>query len=238
MNGIELLVAFALGAAVMLWLVWSQQRNKSDVLFFPDDKMPCYSFYNYLNGKRSICRRDNCQYAHYTGYNTTSLMEIFLTLKRATHAIDLCIFDFTQNNLADYLISASARGIRVRIITDAHFDRQQTGESSSNDQIPRLQKAGIPIKINKSNSKDAPLMHNKFVIIDRRYLLMGSFNWTHKAVLRNHEAIIRTELNEIVGQFSAKFDQMWRHLENRPGSSNDSPNHSFLPYNWISKIMP
>ena len=199
----------------------------SDVIFFPDDTMPCSTFYIQLKGKGLIkpfsCRRPNCQYAHYSrgpryNHRETSLMKIFLTLNQATSTIDLCIFDFTLHYLADYLITAFGRNIRVRIITDAHFDRKQNGDSNSNDQIPRLQDAGIPIKVNRSNGDDAPKMHNKFVIVDGKYLIMGSFNWTRSAVTKNDEAVIKTDLRGIVGKFSSKFDHMWRNFENRQRS--------------------
>lgn len=222
-------VAFACGAALRaLWPTLRRSQNKTDVLFFPDDKMPCYTFYKQLDGVRTYCQRKNCKFAHYGKDRRTSFMQIFETLNEATKRIDLCIYDFTQRNLAEFLVNAANRGIKVRIITDAHQGRKhhnicrtKRGDDdeisfSSGDQIPQLQKAGIPIKVNKSNSNITSLMHNKFVLVDGKCLMIGSFNWTQNAVLRNHEALVKTYENRIVSKFISKFDQMWTQLHDRP----------------------
>jgi cardiolipin hydrolase len=216
------LLALIIGAIIGYYLHRSQ--NKPEVLFFPDNKLPCNSFIKRLDGRPYVCPKVDCQYAHYE-HGETSLMRIFFFLNQVNHSIDLCIYDFTLTVLADFLILLhQKRGIKVRIITDAHADRQQQQPRDAGadqrtqglgDQIPRLQAENIPIKVNRSSGQYA-LMHNKFVLIDNKSIVMGSFNWTKSAVLKNHEAVIRTSDSRIVKKFVAKFAEIWKKSMNRP----------------------
>jgi phosphatidylserine/phosphatidylglycerophosphate/cardiolipin synthase-like enzyme len=151
-------------------------------------------------------------------------MEIVLCLSKATHKIDLCVFEFTQFDLADFLISLKNRGVRVKVITDAHRDRRQPNNDAGgdqrqqqgiNNQIPKLQSARIPVRVNRSRDRDRALMHNKFVLIDDNHLIMGSFNWTQNAVKWNHEAVISTNESRVVKKFVREFETIWDACEDR-----------------------
>jgi mitochondrial cardiolipin hydrolase len=47
--------------------------------------------------------------------------------------------------------------------------------------IGRLRNAGVPVRVDRVPAH----MHHKFVVLDNRFLLNGSFNWTRSAVLDN-----------------------------------------------------
>lgn len=326
-------LGFALGGIICLFIyIRYFPQGLNEVLFFPDEKMPCRTFYQELEGKEVLCHQINCQFAHSTD-ETTSFMRIMQVLQSAERRIDLCVYDFTETKLADLIIRKCNERIQIRIVTDHHVERKlpapspgggggdsagsggvnggandnsqqlvviSTGDSEPNqknhgkhkqnhknnnnnkasddgnnkqqndnqkgpnkqanhkgkqnkpqqqvapfqgpkggqlqqqqqappappvqmqriyhkgDQIPSLQLAGIPIRINANNGPFGALMHNKFVIVDGKYLMMGSFNWTHSAITRNHEAILLTDNREIVSKFQEKFNNMWLHFQDRP----------------------
>ena len=87
----------------------------------------------------------------------------------AKKSIDLCIFSFTNDDLAREIIKAHQRGVKVRIITD---DESMKGFGAD---AQRCSDAGIPTR-----TDDEPMyhMHNKFMIVDSTFLVTGSFNWT------------------------------------------------------------
>lgn len=164
-------------------------------------------------GRIVKCRfRNDCKYAHYG--DESSLMKVYLVLHEATKSIDLCMYLITQNALSDFLIHLKKyKGITVRIITDSAGD----DEFKINNQASDLQKAGIIVKSNQSNGA---LMHNKFVIVDNKTVVFGSFNWTNNAILRNDEAIIVTSQKTIVSLFADKFQSLWKQ---KPRSYNYRP---------------
>ena len=52
-------------------------------------------------------------------------------------------------------------------------------------------------------------MHNKFVIIDNRLLLTGSYNWTFSANNRNDENLLIIDDPEIIEIFQNQFINLW-----------------------------
>lgn len=130
--------------------------------------------------------------------------EISQLLREAQSNIDLCVFTITDNELASQIISCQRRGIKVRLITD---DEKTMAKGS---EISRLEKAGIPIKIDHSHYH----MHNKFGIIDKRIAITGSFNWTYTATKHNQENLLATSKYEIVKQYLDEFERLWEKMFN------------------------
>src|SRR5262249_32084253 len=89
-------------------------------------------------------------------------------------------YSFTSPSIAQALIDAHNRGITVKILFD------QTQLKAHHSQIPAFQKAGIPIKVDKT----AGLAHNKVILIDHSVILTGSYNWTRAANNKNAENLL------------------------------------------------
>uniref|UniRef100_A0ACB8FK01 Uncharacterized protein n=1 Tax=Sphaerodactylus townsendi TaxID=933632 RepID=A0ACB8FK01_9SAUR len=52
-------------------------------------------------------------------------------------------------------------------------------------------------------------MHHKFAIIDKRWLLTGSLNWTSQAIQQNRENVLIVEDAEWVKCYQAEFEKLW-----------------------------
>lgn len=52
-------------------------------------------------------------------------------------------------------------------------------------------------------------MHHKFVVVDGRVLINGSFNWTIQAVTGNQENVIVTDDIAVTSLFMAEFQRLW-----------------------------
>mmetsp|Transcript_14011 Transcript_14011/g.55235 ORF Transcript_14011/g.55235 Transcript_14011/m.55235 type:complete len:183 (-) Transcript_14011:36-584(-) len=161
-----------------------------ETLFFPDEKLPCRHF-NSAKG----CRRQNCNFAH----GQTSLSRFLGHIKAAQNTMDICVFSITCNDIANEIVAAHQRGVRVRVITD---DDQMKSRGSD---IADLIAKGIPVR----NDNSPFHMHHKFVIIDSRVLMNGSFNWTRQAVLNNRENVVVSRSGTLVYAFQAEFQKMW-----------------------------
>src|SRR5688572_365951 len=72
----------------------------------------------------------------------------------ASRTVDLAGYDIGLTNVADALIRAKERGLRVRAVTDS--------DNLGNPAVQRLLAAGIPVV----DDKRMALMHHKFVVID------------------------------------------------------------------------
>jgi len=64
---------------------------------------------------------------------------------------------------------------------------------------------GIPVVMDNATSH----MHHKFVVVDGKVLLTGSFNWTRSASEQNQENVLITSDPRLVAPFATEFDRLW-----------------------------
>ena len=76
--------------------------------------------------------------------------------------------------------------------------------------IHELSKCGIPVRTDNNLRAH---MHNKFCLIDDKFLITGSFNWTTQAVKYNQENIIITDSNDLVSKYVHEFERLWKLFE-------------------------
>lgn len=162
-----------------------------EVLFFPDEKMPCRVV---MRGGK--CRRgDACEYAH----GPTSLTRVLDVINAAERTLDVCVFTITCNELADAIIAARARGVTVRVISD---DDQANARGSD---LASIGEAGVEVRTDAASTH----MHHKYAVIDGETLLNGSFNWTRQAVLGNQENVMVLRDERLASVFAAEFERTW-----------------------------
>lgn len=117
----------------------------------------------------------------------------------ARRSVDICVFTITDDHLVDAIVSAHARGVRVRVASD-----NDKAEDRGSD-IDRLARAGVSVRTDHSPHH----MHHKFAVFDGTLLLNGSYNWTRSAFTSNRENLLVTTHTTLVTQFSNAFDAMW-----------------------------
>ncbi len=83
------------------------------------------------------------------------------------------------------LLAAAKRGVRVDVVIERNQDAGDLNRNNA-ETAERLKQGGIRVCM------DAPdrVTHTKLVVIDRRYLLIGSHNLTQSALKYNHEASV------------------------------------------------
>src|SRR5690606_16745571 len=87
-------------------------------------------------------------------------------LLTAQRTVDIAAFDLDALPIVDALIELRKQGVTVRVVTD--------DENEDLSSIRRLRANGISVVTDKRSA----LMHNKFIVIDGRYVWTGSMNYT------------------------------------------------------------
>lgn len=129
-----------------------------------------------------------------------SFQAFLSVLRSAQKTIDICVFAFTDDDVADALIAAKKRNVKINIITD---NQQAAGKGAD---AKRLQESyGIPFKTDNTTG----YMHNKFAIIDSKTLINGSFNWSKGARFKNRENVLITNIPQCIKEYQAQFDALW-----------------------------
>jgi phosphatidylserine/phosphatidylglycerophosphate/cardiolipin synthase-like enzyme len=139
-------------------------------------------------------------------------------LVNARASIDIAVFFLTHKGVAQDLIDAHNRGVKVRVVIDS------TGASNEYSKHEVLRLAGIPVKIEDFGGK----MHAKSAVIDGEIVIGGSMNWTGAGEEDNDENTIVLHSREHGTQYEAWFEKLWaripdKWLQGRPDAeSQDS----------------
>ena len=120
-------------------------------------------------------------------------------IQSAKTSLDIAIFDLTHVQIAHEIMVASKR-IPVRVVVDR---RQSKGVHSL---VSLLVKAGVSVKIGAQRG----IMHNKFVVLDGKWIETGSFNYTTNASNNNNENQIYLSDAGIVARYRERFELLWR----------------------------
>lgn len=118
-------------------------------------------------------------------------------LVTAKETIRLQSYSFTSKPIADSLIEAHQRGVKVIVIAD----KSQARDKRS--QIKRLHEQGIDVFIDYKPA----ISHNKILILGEDGLFTGSYNWTGGAEQRNSENLVYISNKELAQQYITNFNR-------------------------------
>ena len=134
-------------------------------------------------------------------------------IRNANDSIDIAIFFLTHKRIAGDLIKAHNRGVSVRVIVDA------TGAKNGYTKHEVLRGAGIPLKVENWGGK----MHMKSAIIDHRYVILGSMNWTSAGERDNDENTLVIESTSVANELSKFYETLWSGIPDSWLSGNPDP---------------
>ncbi|MEM3400341.1 MAG: phospholipase D-like domain-containing protein [Candidatus Micrarchaeia archaeon] len=122
-------------------------------------------------------------------------------IDRAESSIDVEVYTFTYQKIADALIRAHKRGVRVRVILEPTVD-----SAAQNSIFEYLRENGVEVVW---ASRKFSKTHSKLVIVDGKKALVGSINLSWHAVNENREVAVMIENCELVKEFQDVFNEDW-----------------------------
>ena len=127
---------------------------------------------------------------------------ILCQINQAKTEILLQAYSFTSKPIAQALIQAHKRGVKISAV----LDKSNRGRKYSSATF--LQNMGICVYIDDKHA----IAHNKIMIIDNRVVITGSFNFTAAAENRNAEnVVIMEDIPEITRAYQENFRSHLRH---------------------------
>ena len=125
---------------------------------------------------------------------------ILAAIKESRKSIDAAVYTFTRRQIADALISAHRRGVHV----DLKVDAKQAKWEGMQDVLKRMTKAGITVTL-ITMPRSSNHMHHKFIVVDDRTVVTGSYNYTTSATIANHENVVRVNSRAIAKAYRDAF---------------------------------
>jgi phosphatidylserine/phosphatidylglycerophosphate/cardiolipin synthase-like enzyme len=117
----------------------------------------------------------------------------------AKSSIRFLAFSFTDFPLADAMVKRAQQGVSVSGV----IDKTQSGGTGS--ELGTLFCAGIPVR----QDGNPQFMHNKIIIIDDRFVITGSLNYSTSAEESNDENVIVIDNPDIARLYVQDFDRVY-----------------------------
>lgn len=112
--------------------------------------------------------------------------------------------DSFSNKLIDSLIKARKRGVDVRVILDRPFEDKRD-DGKENEKVGSML-SNNDIKV-YFDSKEITT-HSKLIIIDERFVIVGSTNWSYSAISKNNETNALIDSKEVAKEYIKYFEEL------------------------------
>jgi phosphatidylserine/phosphatidylglycerophosphate/cardiolipin synthase-like enzyme len=127
-------------------------------------------------------------------------------------SVDVAAYSLSLNSVRNALLRAHDRGVTVRVVMESsNMDR-------SDPQI--LIEEGIPVI---GDNRDG-LMHDKFMIIDKSEVWVGSMNFTDSGAYDDNNNLMRIRSTKIVENYLTEFEEMFNDDMFGPDIVGQTPN--------------
>lgn len=126
-------------------------------------------------------------------------------INKAKKYIYIPTFFLTDKRVTTALINAKQRGVDIKIIMDA------LNASVYHSKHKELRNAGIQVKTENYAGK----MHSKSIIIDDKYTIIGSMNFSNTAETKNDENLLVIENKKIAEFYKEFFLYQWSRIDDK-----------------------
>jgi phosphatidylserine/phosphatidylglycerophosphate/cardiolipin synthase-like enzyme len=139
---------------------------------------------------------------------------VIASMDTAQKTLDVVVYEFNWEPLAEAMIRAAERGVAVRLVTDTDTLNDEEGQQI----VAQLEEAGIPVV----DDQRSAIMHDKFVIVDGATVWTGSMNFTINDAYKNDNSFMEIRSTRLAENYAAKFEQMF--TEQQFGETLFAPN--------------
>ena len=111
---------------------------------------------------------------HYSPRENLEAIDVAM-IDRAKRTIDIAMYSFTDRAIAEALLRAARRGVRIRIYRD-RIQVRDRGDKTRRLLESRAGREHITVRVKRNSSRN--IMHLKAYLIDASLLRTGSANWS------------------------------------------------------------
>ena len=133
------------------------------------------------------------------------------TISQAEISVDIAVFELDSEPIVDALIGLEEQGIPVRVVVDTDYIEEAS--------IRRLRRNGISVVEDDRSA----FMHNKFTVIDGRYVWVGSMNYMPNDIYCNNNNLVWFDAPELAANYTAEMDEMYNDGSFGPRSEANTP---------------
>lgn len=113
----------------------------------------------------------------------------------------VAIYSFTRRSISGALARAARRSVKVVVRYDARSADEGRDMPEAIAFLKRSKVRCEPVDFGESRAR----MHHKFMVVDRKVVLTGSYNYTTAATEQNRENVVVIESTSLAAAYAAEF---------------------------------
>jgi len=156
--------------------------------------------------------------------HNNGLQFIERVLATAKEEVDMALFVFSDQGIADRLKTLAQDGVRVRLLVDPGFATRSYSELldlagvTRPDHRCRVEEGNKPwpeglAEVGVPQLERGDKLHHKFAVVEGTTVITGSFNWSASAAHQNDETILVIKHPKVASAFSDEFGRLWQNAE-------------------------
>ena len=126
---------------------------------------------------------------------------IVKTIDASSSEVLVQAYGFTHNAIAQAIIRAHQRGVKVSVLLD------QKSDHTNRYVIDLLNNAQVSMRLDGKHA----IAHNKVMLIDENIVITGSFNFTNSAETRNAENFLILKSTALAKRYKEEWLKHWAH---------------------------
>jgi phosphatidylserine/phosphatidylglycerophosphate/cardiolipin synthase-like enzyme len=130
---------------------------------------------------------------------------------QARQSVDGAFYDLQLASVAEALIERHRNGVRVRLVSDSHYEKREA--------VQACIRAGIPVVFDRREA----FMHNKFCVVDGQRVWTGSTNVTENCMYRNNNNALLLDSPQLSENYAAEFLEMFERQRFGKRSPRNTP---------------
>ena len=131
---------------------------------------------------------------------------VIQNIEAAQSDIKLMVFWFTWVPIADSLIAAHRRGVKVKMVLDSRSaERKNKDVDEKNEAIIPKYLSAAGFDEDQILIYDGELLHHKIILIDEDIVLTGTCNFFNASLNRHEEHYMKIQSEELHEKFNERF---------------------------------
>lgn len=132
-----------------------------------------------------------------TGTDKKIDLKLVKLIEEAQVSVDMAVYNLSRESIIEAVTVAEARNIKVRMVGDV--------DEVVTDGYRAILRTPIPFSLGNSSA----IQHNKFAVIDKKFLFMGTANFTTSGFIRNNNNYLIMESKSMAKAYTDEFEQMF-----------------------------
>ena len=132
-------------------------------------------------------------------------------IDKSKNELNFLIFAYSSASICEAMENADDRGISIRGIFDNSFSSPSVTRRWNTVPYNILKEKKIPVIYDDENAK----VHHKMIVLDKKNVITGSFNFSKNAELRNNENMLVIHSDTLGQAYNQHFETLWNRFSKK-----------------------